>query len=307
MQSRTRLAPSPTGSLHLGNAFAFLINWAYARKQDMEILLRIEDIDGPRKKPDASKECIEVLQWLGLDWDGEIHHQSSGFVRMNNELQKLIQTSSAYHCTLTRKEIEQSLSAPHATESRQKPCYRPSDIPKHNCDIPTGNHNWRFVSQQDKVTINDRLHGEVQFENDTDFVIWTKENIPSYQFAVVCDDHFQQITDVVRGNDLLQSASWQEQIYESLGWEKPNWIHLPLITGSDGKRLAKRHGDTRIASLIGANVKKERIIGLISTWAGVTNKLKECSLQDFMDGFTLQRIPNSNIIFSDEEQSWLLK
>ncbi len=302
---RTRLAPSPTGALHLGNIFSFLITWAIAKQHNWEVLLRIEDIDGPRKKTGAETEMLEIFKWIGLHWDGDAHIQSSGFNSMRCTLDSLIEQNLAYHCTLTRKEIEDSRSAPHELKNQSMPHYRPHHIHKHNAEKNKQPTNWRFTSSLQTEHIKDELLGIKPFEPSDDFVLWTKDDAPSYQLAVVCDDHTQKVTDVIRGNDLLQSASWQEQLYRAMGWEPPNWYHLPLIIGNDGKRLAKRHGDSRISTFRNQNVAPERIIGLMAKWAGNRKPLTSLTSQDFLQDFDLKNIPTENIVYTPEEEQWL--
>jgi glutamyl-tRNA synthetase len=139
-----------------------------------------------------------------------------------------------------------------------------------------------------------------------DFVIWTKNNIPSYQLAVVVDDQRQGITDVVRGNDLLESAAWQEQLYCAMNWNKPRWWHLPLIVGNDNKRLAKRHGDTRIVTYKKNGVQPDRIIGLIATWCGIQNYREPMNRDTFLNLFDIYKLPKSNIAYTNEDEKWLL-
>jgi glutamyl-tRNA synthetase len=303
---KSRLAPSPTGALHLGNAFAFVVNWALATKNDWELLFRMEDLDGPRKKMETIQESTDILRWLGLDWNGSVHIQSEDLTPCKSALEILIQKNKAYHCQLTRAEISEASQAPHAMYDATGSSIRPINIKTHNDTYKNQNTNWRFSASGATRTIHDELRGEITFQVEEDFVIWTKSNMPSYQLAVVVDDHRQGVTDVVRGSDLLQSASWQEEIYETLGWQKPRWWHLPLIVGQDGKRLAKRHGDSRISTYKTLGVPSERIIGLIAMWCGVTDKLLPLQLETIIHEFSLENMQHSNITFSQKEEQWLL-
>ncbi|MBT5365255.1 MAG: tRNA glutamyl-Q(34) synthetase GluQRS [Phycisphaerae bacterium] len=303
--NKSRLAPSPTGALHIGNAFAFVINWALAKKKQWELLFRMEDLDGPRKKLETIQESIDILIWLGLTWDGPVHIQSDDLSQCKHALEELIRQDNAYHCCLSRAEIEESSLAPHTKLALHDGSIRPVDISKHNASHDNSHSNWRFCSSGNSRTIKDTLSGNMEFKVTDDFVIWTKSNMPSYQLAVIVDDHRQGITDVVRGKDLLQSAAWQEELYEALGWEAPRWWHLPLIVGPDGKRLAKRHGDSRISSYKTQGVSSERIIGLIANWCGVSTTLEPMSLDSFLQHFTLMHLPTTNITFSQKEELWL--
>ncbi len=305
LDRRSRLAPSPTGALHIGNAYSFLINCALAKQQQWELIFRLEDIDGPRKKPDSMQESEEIFHWLGLEWTGEIYIQSTGFSHSKQTLNLLVQKDKSYHCTLSRSELALASSAPHTDDALAEYCQRPENIALHNKQSAEG-ANWRFVASGTKQTLHDEIQGDFDIKNETDFVLWTKANIPSYQLAVVVDDHRQGITDVVRGRDLLESASWQEEIYKTLGWNPPRWWHLPLIVGEDGKRLAKRHGDSRLSSYKRKGVSPERVIGLIASWCGIQHTLLPMQLETFYEQFAIEQLPKENSTFTSKEEQWLL-
>ena len=304
---RTRLAPSPTGSLHLGNICTFVINWIIARQNNWEIVMRIEDIDGPRKQTNTITQTIDILQWIGLDWDGDIVIQSEELETSKAMLESLIKNNLVYHCLLTRKEIESVLSAPHSNATPKEPIYRPENVELHNSNQPNTSTNWRFITDHTMQIVHDELLGDVEFVTEQDFVVWTKNNMPAYQLAVVADDHRQEITHVVRGNDLLQSAAWQEQLYASMGWATPKWLHLPLIVGIDGKRLAKRHGDSRISTFRTLGVSPERIIGLLAMWTATQQEREPMTLETFTNTFMTQTLQESNIVLTQEDEAWLLE
>jgi glutamyl-tRNA synthetase len=140
-----------------------------------------------------------------------------------------------------------------------------------------------------------------------DFIVWTRQGTPSYQLAVVVDDHRQGVTDVIRGNDLLKSAAWQELIYEAMDWEKPNWHHLPLVLGSDGKRLAKRHGDTRLTTFRKQGVTPERIIALIANWCNIRDDRSDMNATTFSQLLNPADIPKDDIVFTEMDEAWLLE
>jgi glutamyl-tRNA synthetase len=303
-QRVTRLAPSPTGALHIGNAFAFLVNWAIARQNNWEIILRIEDLEGPRKKVNSIQMSIEILRWLNIDWDGDFVLQSSELHHSKDALDNLICKNRAYHCDLTRKEIEEVTQAPHSSSLRQ--AIRPANIKAHNEQTISTDTNWRFVVEPSSYVVKDMCCEETLQTVETDFVIWTKSNSPSYQLAVVVDDHRQGVTDVVRGNDLYHSAALQIQLYEALGWNPPTWWHLPLILGEDGKRLAKRHGDSRIETYRNRSVSPEKIIGLIAVWCSIQKELTEMDTITFCQALDVTSITKENKIFTREIEQWLL-
>jgi glutamyl-tRNA synthetase len=313
-QPVTRLAPSPTGALHLGNAFAFVVNWAIARKSNWQIALRIEDLDTPRVKPGVIEQTITVLESLGLDWDSGPFTQSDQRTRYLDAMQNLAEQRKVYPCELTRTQIEEAATAPHEEPSRHEdlhdtrfhPSLRPYQIPISFDNFST---NWRFIVNPGIVSYTDQHMGYQSFDINQllgDFVVWTKRQTPSYQLAVVVDDSISGVTHIVRGNDLLNSAARQLLLYRALGIEKePLYTHLPLIRGWDGRRLAKRHGDTRIEHYTSTGTPIERIIGLIAFWSKITHQRAPMSLEEFKDGFSLDTLPKDDIVFTPEDDAWL--
>lgn len=305
----TRLAPSPTGALHLGNARTFLVNWALARRQGWKIVLRIEDLDGPRIKEGAAESVIDTLRWLGMDWDEGPLVQSRDLSPYIGAMRALAKDARAFPCALTRAEIEQAASAPHGPtgESRFPPDLRPPIVPRDFDDPET---NWRFVVDPGEVPFDDAFAGSQRIDPSAsvgDFVIWTKRAQPSYQLAVVVDDHRQGVTDIVRGDDLLDSAARQLLLYRALGYApEPSYAHLPLVIGEDGRRLAKRHGDTRIDHYRAQGVPAERVIGLIAFWSGVSTRRESMSASEFASAFNLGSMPRDAAVFTTEDDRWLL-
>jgi len=291
----------------MGNVFSFVLNWVIAKQNNWEIVLRIEDIDGPRKKTESIAEMIDTLGWLGIDWTGEPRIQTQHLHSSNALLHSLIDKNLAYHCALTRTELEAASTAPHSSDEPDKQRYRPNDVLTHNQSVPTIDTNWRFVCNESNLSFYDQLVGEKMFANNVDFILWTKATMPSYQLAVVADDHDQAITHVVRGNDLLQSTAWQEQLYKAMGWEIPQWYHHPLIVGTDGKRLAKRHGDSRVSTLRTQGVTSERIIGLIAMWTNTQESLQTMTIEQFANRFDLAELPQTNVTFTKKDEVWLFE
>ena len=308
----TRLAPSPTGALHLGNLQTFLVNWALARQGGWRIVMRIEDLDGPRIKPDAEQQALDILQWIGIDWDGDVLRQSDDLSPYTRAMERLAAKAVAYPCELTRREIAAVASAPHpddndpAHETPFPAHLRPSLEPRVFEDTAT---NWRFVVPDAPVAFEDDLLGQQQINPRAtigDFVIWTKRAQPAYQLAVVVDDARQGVTDVVRGDDLLDSTARQLLLYRALGLQAPaRWMHLPLVVGADGKRLAKRHGDTRIVRYREADVPPERIVGLLAWWCGVVDQPEPMTANVFCERFSVHTMPRSRITMRAEDDAWL--
>jgi len=306
----TRLAPSPTGALHLGNARTFLINWALARRRNWPIVLRIEDLDGPRIKPGAIDATIDTLRWLGLDWDRGPFVQSQDLAPYRAAMQALTATARAYPSDLSRSDIDAAVSAPQegVHESVFPATLRPPLVPRPFDDEQT---NWRFATPPGPVTFTDAFAGP-QFHDPArtigDFVIWTRRATPAYQLAVVVDDHRQGITQIVRGDDLLDSAARQLLLYRALALTpEPAYTHLPLVRGPDGRRLAKRHGDTRLDTYRARGVTPERLVGLLAAWSGVLPRSgpRPMSAAEFMTALDLSRIPRDPIVFTPEDDAWL--
>lgn len=311
----TRLAPSPTGALHLGNARTFLINWAMARKAGWRIVLRIEDLDGHRIKPGAADDIVRTLEWLGMDWDEGPLIQSETPEPHEAAMRALARAGLAYPSDLTRTQIEAAASAPQAeragevigAESRFPPELRPSGFDEAKEFDPA--QSWRFVTPDEETVVEDEFAGAraVRVQRAIgDFVVWTRRGQPAYQLAVVVDDHRQGITRVVRGDDLLDSAARQMMLYRALGIGPiPGYCHLPLVIGPDGRRLAKRHGDTRVNEYRRLGVAPERVIGLVAFWSGVREGRAGMNAAEFREGLSLPRLPRGPITFTAEDDEWL--
>lgn len=312
---RTRLAPSPTGALHLGNARTFITTWALARQHAWHILLRIEDLDTPRIKPGVIDLTIDLLAWLGIDWDSGPFIQSHDLSPHLAAIGHLAAHSLIYPSDLSRKQIELAASAPQdgAHDIPFPASLRPASRPSTFSDHPS---SWRFAVNPGDTTFHDSFAGPQRFDVSKivgDFVIWTKRDPlrpgqPAYQLAVVVDDARQGITDVVRGDDLLDSAARQLLLYRALNLApEPSYCHLPLVLGPDGKRLAKRHGDSRLDSYRALGVHPHRIVGLIAFWCGLLPRPAPISPQEFRQRLDLRMIPSSPAHFTPELHQWLLK
>lgn len=310
---RTRLAPSPTGALHLGNARTFLVNWALARQQNWEVVLRIEDLDGPRIKAGASQQAIELLTWLGLDWDEGPYYQLHDQSAYQAALESLLQRGAIYPCTCTRKQIEAaSLSAPHGHEHdlRYPGSCRPSTDDLIDADLlGTEGVAWRIRVPDEPTTFDDRFAGTQTFnvqQTVGDFLVATKAGLTSYQLTVVVDDARQKIDEVIRGDDLLASTPRQMLLYDRLQLgPPPNYYHLPLVIGEDGRRLAKRHGDSRLVHYRDQGVARERVLGLLGEWCGLGAR-EELSIDEFLGRFDLSKLPHEQIVFTSEDDAWLM-
>ena len=306
----TRLAPSPTGALHLGNARTFLINWAMARGRGWRIRLRIDDLDGPRVKGGADRGAIEDLSWLGMDWDDEPLYQSSDLSPYEQVLHDLRGRALTYPCTCKRSEIQNAQSAPHADEHelRYPGTCRPGPLA---ADPPADRRiAWRIFVPDEPIEFADEIHGHQTIDVQQqvgDFVVATKAGAPAYQLAVVVDDARQGVTEVVRGDDLLRSTGRQVLLYRLLDLTPlPQYWHVPLVVGSDGRRLAKRHGDTRVAWYRHQGVPAERVVGLLAHWCGIAEQRRPMEAAEFGARFQIEELPRGNVMFTNEDHEWLL-
>lgn len=307
----TRLAPSPTGALHLGNARTFLINWLLAKQKGWRIVLRIEDLDGPRIKGGADRGLIDDLQWLGLDWDKGPIYQSARMEHYADAIDSLAKSGNVYPCVCTRKEIEASASAPHPEDgSAVYPgTCRDRFASVEAARAATGRAPaLRFRVPLARIGFEDAIRGRVEYDMAAlgDFVIAKGDGTPAYQLAVVVDDAAMGITDIVRGDDLLDSTPRQVLIYNALGWAAriPSYWHLPLVIGLDGRRLAKRHGDTRLAYYREQGVSADRLLALLARWCGIESA-GAITARELIDRFDLRDLPRSPITFTDDDDRWL--
>ncbi|TWT52562.1 aminoacyl-tRNA ligase [Rubripirellula amarantea] len=274
--SAGRLAPSPTGAQHLGNARTFLIAFWAARSTGKRLVLRIEDVDSPRVKPWAIEQAIEDLAWLGIDWDEGPVIQTQRLKLYENALDRLINGDLVYPCTCTRKDIEEAGSAPHFDH---EPAIYPGTCSgwRNGDPMPDqGAFCWRFRLADHTVEFDDLVLGKnrcVPAEDLGDFPVTQKNGSPSYQLAVVVDDAEMGITEVVRGDDLVASTYRQLELFHALGYQAPTFAHVPLVVGTDGRRLAKRHGDSRLSHYRETGIKPEVIVD----WAMQTSGLDPAS------------------------------
>jgi glutamyl-tRNA synthetase len=308
----TRLAPSPTGTLHLGNARTFLVNWAIARSRGWRIVLRIEDLDLTRVREGAAEQAIDLLRWLGIDWDEGPLWQSHDLQRYRTAMRELAARGLVFASERSRKDIERAASAPNLGdgETRYPPELRPPRDHAGARRFERENVNYRLVVPDEKIEIDDRFAGRSThhpFHECGDFIVWAKLGVPGYQLAVVVDDARQGVTDVVRGDDLLPSAARQTLLYRALGLAAPEWWHLPLVVGVDGRRLAKRHGDTHLEQYRGAGVSAERVIGLLAALSGVGDRDRPAAMTaaEFRERFSLDMLSRQAERFTPADHIWL--
>lgn len=234
----TRFAPSPTGYLHIGGARTALFNWYFAKKMGGTFRLRVEDTDRARSTDDATAAILKGMSWLGLKADGEIVYQSQNAAAHVAAANSLLEKGLAYRCYQTAEQVD-ALKAEAREQNRafRSPCRNNDDSE----DLPFA---VRFRVPEGETTIRDHVQGDVTWQNENfdDLVLLRADGTPTYMLAVVVDDHDMGVTHVIRGDDHLINTGRQTQLYEALGWDVPDWAHVPLIHGPDGKKLSKRHG-----------------------------------------------------------------
>ena len=252
----TRFAPSPTGMLHLGGARTALFNWLYARHHGGAFLLRLEDTDARRSTPEAEAAILKGLEWLGLDWDGEIVRQSERSERHAEVARDLLAAGGAYRCYCTPDELEAMRAEARAAgrTARYDGRWRTRDA----AEAPPGiDPVIRFRAPQDGETvIGDLVQGSVRIDNGAldDMVLLRADGTPTYMLSVVVDDHDMGITHAIRGDDHLTNAFRQTQLFRALDWEPPAYAHIPLIHGPDGAKLSKRHGAVAVGAYAGLGI-----------------------------------------------------
>ncbi|MBU3730590.1 MAG: glutamate--tRNA ligase [Beijerinckiaceae bacterium] len=240
----TRFAPSPTGFLHIGGGRTALFNWLYAKRFGGKMMLRIEDTDRERSTDAAIAAIIDGLQWLGLEWDGDIVYQFSRAARHREVAEKLLAEGKAYYCYATPQELEEMREKARAEgrPMRYDGRWRDRD-PKEAPDSLKPVIRLK-APQEGETIVNDQVQGRVVWQNKDldDLVLLRSDGTPTYMLAVVVDDHDMSVTHIIRGDDHLTNAARQTQIYQAAGWDVPVMAHIPLIHGPDGAKLSKRHG-----------------------------------------------------------------
>ena len=266
--------------------------------------------------PWAVDQAIEDLQWLGLDWDegpdkpvGDRKYiQSERLSLYSSALEELKLKNSVYPCVCSRTDVLEAASAPH--EMSDGPIYggtcRSRSVAE-ACHLETS-FAWRFKTENNNVAFEDGIRGHLSTpigEALGDFVVYKNDDSPAYQLSVVVDDHEMNVTEVLRGDDLIQSTFRQQVLYDFWGWASPRYIHVPLVVGTDGRRLAKRHGDTRLSSFRERGIRPERIIGLLAHSLGWLDRPLECHPRELIESFDLKKIPQEPFVVGPEEVKWL--
>ena len=292
---RGRFAPSPTGDMHLGNAWTALLAWLQVRKAGGTMVLRIEDLDPERSRAKYIKSLLYDLNWLGLDWDEgpDIGGPYAPYVQderrflYEEALNKLENQKLVYPCYCTRAEL--AASAPHGTDGER---IYPGTCRQRNSESRPA--ALRLLVKPGGISFVDGIRGGRQQDISRsvgDFVVRRSDGVHAYQLAVVVDDAAMNITHVLRGDDLLDSTPRQLLLYQLLGLTAPAFFHVPLLVGEDGHRLSKRHGDLSLAALRQNGVKPEQIIGYLAWKAGLIDAWQKVSAHEVIGQFDVAKIP----------------
>lgn len=290
-----RLAPSPTGGLHLGHARTFFLAWLAAKSAGGRIVLRVEDIDASRVRPEAVQGAVEDLRWLGLTWDEGPHLQSTRRSIHDQALDRLKALELVYPCTCTRADVARAASAPHLED--EGPRYPGICAHRSAQDAATLGDRpfaWRFRVPRGPVEWDDLFLGRAGIdpsEAGGDFLVAREGMGPSYQLAVVCDDAAMHVNQVIRGQDLSASTPRQILLYRAFGWDVPRFGHAPLVIGPDGRRLAKRDGSIKLATLRGEGVDARRLIGWLAVSLGLADRIEPTAPADWLERFSIERVP----------------
>jgi glutamyl-tRNA synthetase len=299
-----RLAPSPTGELHVGHARSFLLAWWSARSRGGEVQLRIEDLDGDRSAPEFVDGIVRDLEWLGMDWDGPPLVQSAGLERIRAGLDQLIDRGLVYPCTCTRREAREAASAPHEGYGGE-PAYagtcRGRYASLEAAEAESGRKAaWRFRVPDEPVAFEDRFLGALSIDLGIaggDFVVARRDGLPAYQLAVVVDDAAGGITEVLRGDDLVTSCARQALLIDHLGLRRPTWVHVPLVVDAHGERLAKRVSSLSLAHLRASGVRADELIAWASTSSGqhLPRHRGRLRAADLLASFDLAALPHQPV------------
>ena len=291
-----RFAPSPSGRMHLGNVFTALLAWLSVRSKGGRLLLRIEDLDPDRSKPEFIDAIYEDLHWLGLDWDEEMPRQSTRTAAYAQAFDRL----PVYPCYCSRNELH-AASAPHASDGRVLYAGTCRDLTPEQRTAQTRVPAWRVRVPEETVAFHDGVFGEVRQDlagECGDFILRRSDGVYAYQLAVVCDDAAGGVTEVVRGCDLLDSTPRQIWLDRQLGFSVPWFYHVPLLVAPDGRRLSKREKDLDLDHLRQAYT-PEALIGLLAYAAGLIDTKRNIAPQELVPHFRWAAIQKENIPIFD--------
>jgi len=307
-QIRGRFAPSPSGEMHLGNAWTALLAWLQVRSLGGRMVLRVEDLDPERSRPEHTDLIIRDLHWLGLDWDEgpdiggpyRPYTQDERRGLYQQYLDSLIERGLVYPCYCTRAEVQAAASAPHGGENPYPGTCRTLSLKEQETRLGQGRKPaLRLAVPCEAVAFDDGLHGHME-ENLAkvcgDFTVRRSDGVHAYQLAVVIDDATMGISHVLRGDDLLASTARQLLLYRLFGFTPPRFTHVPLLCSPDGHRLSKRQQDLSLAALRARGVTAAQIIGYLAWKARLSDNPAPLAARELIDRFSLSKLPTEPIV-----------
>jgi glutamyl-tRNA synthetase len=308
---RLRFAPSPTGYLHVGGARTALFNWLYARKHGGTFLLRIEDTDKARSTDESTRAIYEGLTWLGLHWDEDVVYQGANLERHRADAEHMLANGTAYRCFCTQAELAERRALAEANKDSFKYDRRCDRLPVSEVErrVAAGEpYTLRFRVPEGETSWNDLVHGEISFPNKDieDFIILRADGTPIYNMAVVSDDIDMQITLVMRGDDHISNTPKQILLYRALGAELPQFAHLPMIHGLDGKKLSKRHGATAVGDYQHLGILPGAMLNFLALlgWSP-GHDIEVMSLDQMIELFSTDGLQRKAAIFDPKKLEWM--
>ena len=304
MKVRTRFAPSPTGYLHIGGARTALFSWLYAKKMGGEFVLRIEDTDRERSTQAAVDAITDGMEWLGLEHDEGPFYQTQRYDRYKEVIQQLLKQGDAYYCDCSRERLDQMREAQMANKLKPKydGCCRDKGLEKSENTVV------RFKNPQDgEVVINDHVRGKVVIGNQEldDLILERSDGNPTYNLTVVVDDWDMEISHVIRGDDHLNNTPRQINILTALGAHIPEYAHIPMINGPDGKKLSKRHGAVSVMQYHEEGYLFEAVINYLVRLGWSHGDQEIFTLDEMIEKFDIKDINKSSSSLNIEKLQWL--
>ncbi|ABQ99797.1 glutamate--tRNA ligase [Haemophilus influenzae] len=302
---RTRFAPSPTGYLHVGGARTALYSWLYAKHNNGEFVLRIEDTDLERSTPEATAAIIEGMEWLNLPWEHGPYYQTKRFDRYNQVIDEMIEQGLAYRCYCTKEHLDELR---HTQEqNKEKPRYDRHCLHDHN-HSPDEPHVVRFKNPTEgSVVFDDAVRGRIEISNSEldDLIIRRTDGSPTYNFCVVVDDWDMGITHVVRGEDHINNTPRQINILKAIGAPIPTYAHVSMINGDDGQKLSKRHGAVSVMQYRDDGYLPEALINYLVRLGWGHGDQEIFSREEMINYFELDHVSKSASAFNTEKLQWL--
>ena len=307
MQVRVRFAPSPTGHLHIGGVRTALFNWLFARHHKGKFILRIEDTDRKRSTKESIADILESMKWLGLEWDEGPYFQMERLDSYKKYGDRLLKEGRAYLCYCTPEELK---------DRRRKGAYRYDG----RCRNLTVKEKEEYIAQgrkpalrlksptTGKTILNDLIRGKIEFENKVldDFVLLKSDGVPTYNFACIIDDVLMKVSHIIRGEDHLSNTPRQILVYQALGFELPEFAHLPMILGSDHTPLSKRHGAVAVSQYREIGCLSRALINYLALLGWGTPESKQLFTQEeLIERFSLEHVSRNPAVFDPKKLEWM--